>query len=94
MLTSVDCSYTCVFNKRSAHLIMIGLDHENIIRIQECLGPRGAQLESLGPELHAVYLVQELLDSDLHHLIQSGQLTEAHSQLFLYQVLKKSVLET
>src|SRR3954468_21220094 len=35
-----------------------------------------------------VYLVQELMEADLHQIIRSGQpLTEAHFQSFIYQIL-------
>lgn len=61
------------------------------MRVHECLGPNGASLESMGPELRAVYIVQELLDTDLHCIIQSGQLTEQHAQLFFYQVRNRLV---
>ena len=62
------------------------LEHESIVKVHECLGPDGASLETVGVDLPAVYIIQELLDTDLHCLTQSGQVTEQHTQLFLYQV--------
>ena len=62
------------------------LEHESIVKVHECLGPGGASLETVGVDLPAVYIIQELLDTDLPCLTQSGQLTEQHTQLFLYQV--------
>ena len=86
---------TCLVKCASSTLISVlcpaGLQHENIVRVHECLGPDGASLEGAGPDLHAVYIVQELLDTDLHCIIQSGQLTEQHVQFFLYQVRWKAL---
>jgi serine/threonine protein kinase len=36
-----------------------------------------------------VYLIQELMEADLHQIIRSQQpLTEAHFQYFIYQILR------
>jgi serine/threonine protein kinase len=35
------------------------------------------------------YLVEELMEADLHQIIRSGQtLTDAHFQYFMYQILR------
>ena len=67
-------------------MFFLGLEHDSIVKVHECLGPDGTSLETVGCDLPAVYIIQELLDTDLHCLIQSGQLTEQHTQLFMYQV--------
>ncbi len=56
------------------------LKHENIIKIEQVLpSPRG--------DLNDLYLVFELMDTDLHQIIQSKQtLSEEHCRYFLYQV--------
>ena len=40
-------------------------------------------------EFEDVYIVTELMDSDLHQIIQSGQqLSPGHIRYFLYQILR------
>ncbi|CAN0366869.1 unnamed protein product, partial [Discosporangium mesarthrocarpum] len=58
-------------------------NHENIIRIVDMLPPPSmAKFED-------VYMVLDRMDTDLHHIIYSGQnLKEAHLQFFLYQILR------
>lgn len=59
------------------------LDHENIVAIRDIiLPPRRDQFND-------VYIVYELMDTDLHQIIRSNQpLTEDHCQYFLYQLLR------
>ena len=39
--------------------------------------------------LNARYVLQDLMEADLHQIIRSGQqMTDAHYQYFLYQILK------
>ncbi|CAN0060711.1 unnamed protein product, partial [Phaeothamnion confervicola] len=58
------------------------LNHDNVIRILDLLPP---------PSMEAfddVYIVMERMDTDLHHIIYSGQaLKESHIQVLLYQML-------
>mmetsp|Transcript_24108 Transcript_24108/g.52601 ORF Transcript_24108/g.52601 Transcript_24108/m.52601 type:complete len:460 (+) Transcript_24108:190-1569(+) len=57
--------------------------HENIIRIKDILRPTSAD------RFDDVYLVSELMDTDLHQIIASPQpLTDDHCQYFLYQILR------
>lgn len=59
------------------------LQHENIVRLIDMVPP------ALGAPLNDVYLVLELLDTDLGKIIASPQaLGTDHVQFFLYQVLK------
>ncbi|PHU03365.1 Mitogen-activated protein kinase -like protein NTF6 [Capsicum chinense] len=59
------------------------MDHENIIKIKDIVRPPDRE------EFNDVYIVYELLDTDLHQIICSSQaLTEDHCQYFLYQLLR------
>jgi serine/threonine protein kinase len=40
-------------------------------------------------QMQSSYLVQELMEADLHQIIRSGQpLTDAHFQYFVYQICR------
>eukprot|EP00164_Ancoracysta_twista_P001447 GFYU01001886.1.p1 GENE.GFYU01001886.1~~GFYU01001886.1.p1 ORF type:complete len:379 (-),score=87.88 GFYU01001886.1:161-1297(-) len=57
--------------------------HENIIVLRDILKP------SCKDDFEDVYLVSELMDTDLHQIITSPQeLTDDHCQYFLYQILR------
>ncbi|OIW05784.1 hypothetical protein TanjilG_23570 [Lupinus angustifolius] len=59
------------------------LDHENIIAFRDVIPP------PLRREFTDVYIVTELMGTDLHNVIRSNQnLSEEHCQYFLYQVLR------
>lgn len=59
------------------------MNHENILAFREVILP--LQRESFKD----VYIVTELMDADLHHIIKTSQeLTEDHYQYFLYQLLR------
>jgi serine/threonine protein kinase len=58
-------------------------NHENIIGLRDIIEPceQGSYQE--------VYIVSDLMDTDLHQIIRSPQsLTEEHIQFFLYQLLR------
>eukprot|EP00742_Colponemidia_sp_Colp-10_P008345 GILJ01009035.1.p1 GENE.GILJ01009035.1~~GILJ01009035.1.p1 ORF type:complete len:440 (+),score=30.18 GILJ01009035.1:198-1322(+) len=57
--------------------------HENVISIYDILNP-------VSPQYYTdVYIVSELMDTDLHQIISSPQeLSDDHVQYFLYQLLK------
>jgi serine/threonine protein kinase len=58
-------------------------DHENIISLIDIVEP--ATME----RFEEIYIVTELMDTDLHQIIRSQQqLTEEHVQFFLYQLLR------
>ncbi|CAI9105236.1 OLC1v1004118C1 [Oldenlandia corymbosa var. corymbosa] len=63
--------------------LLTHMDHENIIKIKDIIAP---------PEkdnFNEVYIVYELMDTDLHQIICSSQpLTEDHCQYFMYQLLR------
>ena len=54
--------------------------HENIISILDILRPRSLH------QFTEVYLVQELMETDLHRVIRTQQLSDDHCQYFIYQV--------
>ncbi|XP_057450000.1 mitogen-activated protein kinase homolog MMK2-like isoform X1 [Lotus japonicus] len=71
--------------KRTLREIMLlrHMDHENIIAIKDIIRP--ARKEAFND----VYIVYELMDTDLHQIIRSNQpLTDDHCQYFLYQLLR------
>ncbi|KAF6732578.1 Mitogen-activated protein kinase 6 [Oryzias melastigma] len=67
------------------------LDHDNIVKVFEVLGPSGRRLTedvvSL-TEVNSVYIVQEYMDTDLSQLLERGPLSEGHARLFMYQLLR------
>ncbi|KAJ6686276.1 MITOGEN-ACTIVATED PROTEIN KINASE [Salix purpurea] len=59
------------------------MDHENVIAIKDIIRP--PQTENFND----VYIVYELMDTDLHQIIRSNQtLTDDHCRYFLYQLLR------
>lgn len=55
-------------------------NHENIISILDMLQPTNLE------EFKEVYLVQELMETDLHRVIRTQTLSDDHCQYFIYQV--------
>ncbi|KAI1889667.1 hypothetical protein AGOR_G00165320 [Albula goreensis] len=67
------------------------LDHDNIVKVFETLGPSGRQLaEDVNSltEVNSVYIVQEYMETDLCKLLEQGPLSEGHARLFMYQLLR------
>ena len=59
--------------------------HDNIISIQDILQPGDDRLTTYSD----VYIVLDLMESDLHRIIHSPQpLTNEHVRYFLYQILR------
>jgi mitogen-activated protein kinase 1/3 len=59
------------------------MDHENVIAVKDIIKP--PQRENFND----VYIVYELMDTDLHQIIRSNQpLTDDHCRFFLYQLLR------
>ena len=69
------------------------MDHENILKLTKVVDSEGlpfqdGSLENF-KEATELFLVEELLDSDLHHILESnGKLREDYVKLFLYQLLR------
>eukprot|EP01018_Ginkgo_biloba_P005411 Gb_05700 [translate_table: standard] len=59
------------------------LKHDNIIAMKDIMTPVGQS------SFNDVYLVYDLMDTDLHQIIRSSQaLTDDHCQYFIYQLLR------
>jgi len=58
--------------------------HDNVLGLVDILPPHGGMAE-----WKDVYIVSELMDTDLHYIIHSKQpLTDEHFKYFLYQILR------
>uniref|UniRef100_A0A8B9NVY5 mitogen-activated protein kinase n=1 Tax=Apteryx owenii TaxID=8824 RepID=A0A8B9NVY5_APTOW len=64
------------------------LDHDNIVKVYEVLGPKGTNLHGDFFKFNMVYIVQEYMETDLARLLEQGKLTEEHAKLFMYQLLR------
>ncbi|KAL2461533.1 Mitogen-activated protein kinase 4 [Abeliophyllum distichum] len=63
--------------------LLCHMDHDNVLAIKDIIRP--PQKENFND----VYIVIELMDTDLHQIIRSNQpLTDDHCQYFLYQLLR------
>ncbi|KAG6907772.1 Mitogen-activated protein kinase 2 [Tephrocybe rancida] len=80
-ITPFDHSMFCLRTLREIKLLR-HFNHENIIAILDILKPRS--LEEFGE----VYLVQELMETDLHRVIRTQDLSDDHCQYFIYQTLR------
>ena len=59
--------------------------HENVLCLKDIMMPNGGKIK----DWKDVYLVTELLDTDLHYIIHSKQaLSDDHIQYFVYQILR------
>jgi len=83
--------------------LLRALAHDNVVAVRDVLWPSAADgcalragdpssltpLHTRVPRFDDVYIVYELLDTDLHQIIRSPQpLTDEHVQFFLYQLLR------
>jgi len=76
---AVDAKRTLREIKLLRHLL-----HENIIQIKDIMKPQGPP-----NDFNDVYIVYELMDTDLHQIIRSSQpLSDDHCQYFVYQLLR------
>ncbi|RXK38026.1 CMGC/MAPK protein kinase [Tremella mesenterica] len=57
-------------------------EHENIISIMDIHRPYSLDT------FNEVYLVQELMETDLHRVIRTQELSDDHCQYFLYQTIR------
>ncbi|XP_045152111.1 mitogen-activated protein kinase 4 isoform X3 [Echinops telfairi] len=64
------------------------LDHDNIVKVHEVLGPRGADLQGELFKFSVAYLIQESMETDLARLLEQGTLSQEHAKLFMYQLLR------
>lgn len=56
--------------------------HENIIAILDIIRPRSFEA------FNEVYLIQELMETDLHRVIRTQELSDDHCQYFIYQTVR------
>ncbi|KAJ6611452.1 mitogen activated protein kinase-like protein [Mycena sp. CBHHK59/15] len=80
-ITPFDHSMFCLRTLREIKLLR-HFHHENIIAILDILRP-----PSIG-QFAEVYLVQELMETDLHRVIRHSGLSDDHCQYFIYQTLR------
>ncbi|KDO73060.1 hypothetical protein CISIN_1g0426812mg, partial [Citrus sinensis] len=63
--------------------LLCHMTHENIVKVKDIIPPMDKE------KFNDVYIVYELMDTDLHQIIRSKQaLTDDHCQYFLYQLLR------
>ncbi|KAM0996440.1 hypothetical protein ACFX13_006505 [Malus domestica] len=63
--------------------LLCHMDHDNVIKIKDIIRPADRE------KFNDVYIVYELMDTDLNQIINSGQaLIDDHCQYFLYQLLR------
>mmetsp|Transcript_9846 Transcript_9846/g.21011 ORF Transcript_9846/g.21011 Transcript_9846/m.21011 type:complete len:366 (-) Transcript_9846:174-1271(-) len=66
--------------------ILQHFDHENVLALRDIMLPPPGRLDQSWKD---VYLVTELMDTDLHYIIHSKQsLSDDHIQYFVYQILR------
>jgi mitogen-activated protein kinase 1/3 len=78
-ITPFDHSMFCLRTLREIKLLR-HFHHENIISILDILRPPSLD------DFKEVYLVQELMETDLHRVIRTQELSDDHCQYFIYQV--------
>ncbi|KIK82956.1 hypothetical protein PAXRUDRAFT_832111, partial [Paxillus rubicundulus Ve08.2h10] len=80
-ITPFDHSMFCLRTLREIKLLR-HFHHENIISILDILRPPSFEM------FKEVYLVQELMETDLHRVIRTQNLSDDHCQYFIYQTLR------
>ncbi|KAI9012483.1 mitogen-activated protein kinase [Phycomyces nitens] len=76
-----DHAMFCLRTLREIKLLKY-FQHENIVSILDIVKP--ATLE----DFNEVYLIQELMETDMHRVIRTQELSEDHCQYFTYQTLR------
>ncbi|KAA1472372.1 Pkinase-domain-containing protein [Dentipellis sp. KUC8613] len=80
-ITPFDHSMFCLRTLREIKLLR-HFHHENIVSILDILQPPSIA------EFKEVYLVQELMETDLHRVIRTQTLSDDHCQYFIYQTFR------
>ncbi|CAE6493850.1 unnamed protein product [Rhizoctonia solani] len=80
-ITPFDHSMFCLRTLREIKLLR-HFQHENIISILDLLRPPTFD------DFKEVYLVQERMETDMHRVIRTQELTDDHCQYFIYQTLR------
>jgi len=77
---AIDCKRTL----REVRLLQ-HFTHENVLNLRDIMLPPPGAID----QWKDIYLVLELMDTDLHYIIHSKQaLTDDHIQYFIYQILR------
>lgn len=71
----------CLRTLREIKLLRF-FNHENIISIKAITRPKDYDSFS------EVYLIQELMETDMHRVIRTQELSDDHCQYFIYQTLR------
>ncbi|KAF3035129.1 MAP kinase Pmk1 [Didymella heteroderae] len=80
-ITPFDHSMFCLRTLREMKLLRY-FNHENIISILDIQKPRNYETFT------EVYLIQELMETDMHRVIRTQELSDDHCQYFIYQTLR------
>ncbi|CAD0107562.1 unnamed protein product [Aureobasidium uvarum] len=80
-ITPFDHSMFCLRTLREMKLLRY-FNHENIISILDIQKPRSYETFT------EVYLIQELMETDMHRVIRTQELSDDHCQYFIYQTLR------
>ncbi|PVU96958.1 hypothetical protein BB559_002188 [Furculomyces boomerangus] len=76
-----DHSMFCLRTLREIKLLKL-FEHENIISILDIIRPPSFR------DFDEVYIIQELMETDLHRVIRTQELSDDHCQYFIYQTLR------
>ena len=80
-ITPFDHAMFCLRTLREMKLLRY-FNHENIISILDVQRPRDYETFT------EVYLIQELMETDMHRVIRTQELSDDHCQYFTYQTLR------
>lgn len=80
-ITPFDHSMFCLRTLREMKLLR-WFHHENIISILDIQKPRDYE------SFTEVYLIQELMETDMHRVIRTQELSDDHCRYFIYQTLR------
>ncbi|KAK9765492.1 mitogen activated protein kinase [Basidiobolus ranarum] len=80
-ITPFDHSMFCLRTLREIKLLKY-FNHENIISVLDITRPESME------KFNEVYLIQELMETDMHRVIRTQDLSDDHCQYFLYQTLR------
>jgi len=80
-ITPFDHSMFCLRTLREIKLLR-HFKHENIISILDITRPQSFDT------FNEVYLIQELMETDMHRVIRTQELSDDHCQYFIYQTLR------
>ncbi|PVU92254.1 hypothetical protein BB561_003947 [Smittium simulii] len=74
-------SMFCLRTLREIKLLKL-FNHENVIAILDIIRPPSFK------DFTQVYIIQELMETDMHKIIRTQELSDDHCQYFIYQTLR------